>query len=85
MADNDALCAIDDERAIVGHHGYVAHEDFLFLDLAGFFHNQAGLYVEGLGVGNLPLLTLLRRVLGVPEVMVKEMQLIFIAGVIGYG
>ena len=85
MADNDALCAIDDERAIVGHHGDVAHKDLLFLDLAGLFHNQAGLYIEGLGIGDLPFLALLWRVLGVPEVMLKEMQLIFIAGVIGYG
>ena len=35
LRDHDALGAVDDECALVGHHGEVAHEDRLALDLAG--------------------------------------------------
>ena len=34
LRDDDALGAVDDERALVGHHGEVAHEDGLLADLA---------------------------------------------------
>ena len=34
LGDDDALGAVDDEGALVGHHGEVAHEDELLLDLA---------------------------------------------------
>ncbi len=34
LRDDDALGAVDDERALVGHHGEVAHEDPLLADLA---------------------------------------------------
>ncbi len=83
LAYHDALRAVDDKCAVVGHHGDVAHEDLLFLDLAGIFHHQASPHVKGLGVGDLPLLALLRRVFGIAEVMLQEMQLVFIAGIVG--
>ncbi len=35
LGHDDTLGAVDDERALVGHHGEVAHEDRLALDLAG--------------------------------------------------
>ena len=35
LRHDDALGAVDDERAAVGHHGEVAHEDRLLLDLTG--------------------------------------------------
>src|SRR6185369_6609038 len=31
LADNDALCAIDDKRALGSHQGQFAHEHFFFL------------------------------------------------------
>ena len=40
--DDDALGAVDDERAVLGHQRDIAEEDFLFLDVA---------YVLGAGVG----------------------------------
>jgi len=36
LADHDALGAVDDERALLGHDREVAHEDGLLFDLAGF-------------------------------------------------
>ena len=33
LADDDALGAVDDERAVVGHQGHFAHVDLLLLDL----------------------------------------------------
>ncbi len=43
LADDHALGAVDDERAVLGHQRNVAEEDFLFLDVA----NRA---VAGLGI-----------------------------------
>ena len=37
LADDDALGAVDDERAVVGHQRNVAEENFLFLDVANVF------------------------------------------------
>ena len=35
LRDHDTLGAVDHEGSVVGHHGEIAHEDRLFLDLAG--------------------------------------------------
>ena len=35
LRDDHALGPVDDERAVLGHHGEVAHEDRLLTDLAG--------------------------------------------------
>ena len=34
LRNDDALGAVDDERAVVGHQRNFAEEDFLFLDVA---------------------------------------------------
>ena len=41
LRDDDALGAVDDERATVGHEREVAHEDELLLDLAGLLVHEA--------------------------------------------
>ncbi|CAB4633433.1 unannotated protein [freshwater metagenome] len=35
LRNNNALSAVDNERALFGHHREVAHEDGLFFDFAG--------------------------------------------------
>ena len=49
LGDDDALGAVDDERAALGHHRDVAHEDLLVLDEV--LLAQAQLHVERHGVG----------------------------------
>ena len=44
LRHNDALSAIDDERAVVGHQRHVAHVDRLFLDVAD--RAGAGIFVH---------------------------------------
>lgn len=36
LRDDDTLSTVDDEGALISHHGEVTHEDELLLDLAGF-------------------------------------------------
>ena len=64
LGDDDTLRAVDDEGAAVGHHGEVAHEDLLLLDLVGLGVAQTNPNLDGLGVGGVPLLALLDGVLG---------------------
>ena len=64
LGDNHALGAVDDEGALVGHHGEVAHEDDLLLDLAGEFVLEAGPDEDRRGVGHVLLLALIHRELG---------------------
>ena len=45
LADDDALGAVDDERAVVGHQRNVAEEDFLFLDVADILRAGVGILV----------------------------------------
>ncbi len=85
LGNNDTLCAVDDEGAAVGHHGEIAHEDFLFLDLVGLGVAQANPHLDGLGVGSVPLLALLDGVLGlILHGVVQEAQL-QLAGEVGNG
>ena len=61
LGHNDPLGAVDDERALVGHHREVPHEDRLLLDLAGARVHEAGPHEDGGGVGHVLLLALLHR------------------------
>ena len=72
LRDDDALGAVDDERAVVGHQRDVAEEDFLFLGVAHVLDAGVGVLVvdeEAEGdlqrnaVGHAALLALLDRVL----------------------
>ena len=76
LGDHDALRAVDDEGAGVGHQGEVPHEDLLLLDLLGLLVPQADLDLEGRGVVGVPGLALLHVVLGLfIHLVVDEGQL----------
>ncbi len=72
LADDDALGAVDDERAVVGHQRNVAEENFLFLDVADVFRAGVRILVvngqtdgdlERRGVGHAAFLALVHVVL----------------------
>src|ERR1019366_4601032 len=75
LAHHDTLGAVDDEGALLGHDGEVAHEDRLFLDLSGFGVQEACAYENRLGISGGALATLfdreLRRTLEVRVVGVE--------------
>ncbi len=64
LRHDDALGAVDDEGALVGHHREVTHEDRLLLDLAGGGVHEAGPHEDRRGEGHVLLLALLDRELG---------------------
>ena len=72
LGDDDALGAVDDEGAAVGHEREVAHEDRLALDLTGVVVGELRRDVERSGVGEVLLLALIDGVLGVVEDRVLE-------------
>ena len=75
LGDDDALGAVDDEGARGGHQREVAHEDLLLLDLARLLVHQAHVHAQGRGVGIVPLLAALLRVLGrLIEGVVRKLQ-----------
>ena len=72
LADDHALGAVDDERAVLGHQRNVAEENFLFLDVADGFRAGVGILVvnrqadgdlERRGIGHAALLALVHVVL----------------------
>ena len=65
LGDDDALGAVDDERAALGHHRDFAHVDFLVLDEV--FLAEAELHVERHGVGDAFAEALDLGVLGIAE------------------
>ncbi len=83
LADDNALGAIDDERAVLGHQGHVAHVNILFLDIengAGFGfgidleHDQAQGYLHRRGIGYAPLAAFLDIIFGIFELVVDEVH-----------
>ena len=86
LADHDALGAVHDEGALRGHHREVAHEDLGLLDLPGVLpclDVEAGVDPERGAEGHVALPALLLIELGHPELVVKEAQLVVLAGVVG--
>ena len=63
LADDGALCTVDDKGAGVGHQGEVAHEDLLVLHLSGLLVQQTGGDAQGCCIGHVALLALLDAVL----------------------
>jgi hypothetical protein len=61
LRHDDALGAVDDERALLRHHREVAHEHGLFLDLARVPVHEPGAHEDRRGVGHVLLLALLHR------------------------
>ena len=70
LGDDDPLGAVDDERALAGHHREVAHEDGLRLDLAGLAVHELGGDEQRRRVGHVlvPALLLVRLDLVEPRV-----------------
>ena len=75
LRHDDALGAVDDERAALGHEREVAHEHGLRLDLTGQVVHELGVDVEGSRVGLAALLALVDRVLRVFELGSREREL----------
>ena len=80
LADDDALGAVDDERALVGHPRVVAHVDALALDLAGLLDQELDVDVERLAERQVLRPALLLGVLGRAELVVEELELHHLAG-----
>ena len=72
MGDDDALGTVDDEGALLGHHGEVAHEDALLLDLARLFVGEAHEAEERRLVGHVLLAALIHRMGGLEELVLAE-------------
>ena len=75
LGDHDTLGAVDDEGALVGHHGEVAHEDLLLLDLAGHLVDEGGLDEQGPREGDVLVAALLLGALLLTELVAAEVEL----------
>ena len=64
LGHDDTLGAVDDERALLGHHREVPHEDRLLLDLARVPVHEPGADEDRRGVGDVLFLALLDGELG---------------------
>ena len=80
LADHDALRAVDDEGALVGHPRVVAHVDALALDLAGLLDQELDVDVQRLAERQVLGAALLLGVLGGAELVVEELELHHLAG-----
>ena len=59
---DNALRAVDDEGAVLGHQREIAHEHFGFLDFMGIAVGQANRNLQRRGIGCIALLALFHRV-----------------------
>ena len=75
LGHDDALRAVDDECALGGHQGKVAHENGLGLDLTREVIHELGLDVERRGEGLALFLALVNRVLLLFEEGIREREL----------
>ena len=80
LADHDALGAIDDEGALVGHPRVIAHVDALALDLAGLLDQELDVDVQRLAERQVLGPALLLGVLRYAELVVEELELHDLAG-----
>ncbi len=83
LGNDDALGAVDDKGAVLGHEGDVAHIDVLFLDVlhrlgAGFLvhieHDQAQRHLQRRGISHGALLALLDIIFGIFKMIVHIFQ-----------
>ena len=72
LRDDDTLGTVDDEGALISHHGEVAHEDELLLDLAGLLVGETDVGQKRSLIGHILLAALLDGVRGVAELMLAE-------------
>ena len=84
LRDDDALGAVDDERAVVGHERNVAHVDILLLDVldrtrARLFvdieHDQPQRHLERRGIGHAALAALVDVIFRRLEFVLDEFEL----------
>ena len=75
LRHDDALGAVDDERAAVGHHREVAHEDRLLFDLARLRVHETRGDEQRARVGHVALAALVLGVLGRVEDVVGQLEL----------
>ena len=75
LGDDDPLGPVDDEGAALGHHGEVAHEDLLLLDLAGGLVHEHGLDEQRAAEGLVLVLALLLGELLLLEGVLAEVEL----------
>ncbi len=80
LAHHDALGAVDDERAALGHAREVAHVDALLKLLAGLLDVQLDIHVERTAEGQVTGAALELVVLGITELVGVEVQLHGLAG-----
>ena len=72
LRDDDALGTVDDKGALIGHHGEIAHEDQLLLDLTGLLIGQANIGQQRSLIGHILLAALINRVSGVAELVITK-------------
>ncbi len=72
LGDDDALGTVDDEGALLGHHGEVAHKDELLFDLARLLVGQTNIGEQRGLIGHVLLAALLDGVRGIAELMLAE-------------
>src|SRR5437899_5064670 len=80
LRHDDALGAVDHERALVGHPGEVAEEDVLLGDLAGLLVHELDARPQRLAVGQVLRAALLLGVLGLTEFARDEFQVEVLRG-----
>jgi len=80
LGDDDALGAVDDEGAPVGHEGEVAEEEALFLDFAGVFDAEFDIDEERRGVGHVALAAFVHGGLRLAELVLAEDEVHPVAG-----
>ena len=80
LADDDALGAVDDERAFLRHEREVAHVDALALDLAGLLDEELDVDVQRPAERQVLRPALELVVLRRPELVVQELELHHLAG-----
>ena len=74
LAHDDALRAVDDKGAMLGHEGEVAHEYVGFLDFAGLAVFEADEHLQRGGIGHVALLAALHAVFGLVQRIVHKLQ-----------
>ena len=75
LRDDDALGAVDDEGAALGHEREVAHEDELLLDLARLLVDEAHVDEEGRLIGDVLGAALGNGAGGIAKLMLAERDL----------
>ncbi len=74
LRDHDALGAVDDEGATLGHHGKVAHEDVLLTDLAGLLVDEAHHHGEWRREGHVLVAAFRDGLRGLTELILAELD-----------